>query len=472
MRSPTILCVGVNFKKTSVAEREKYSVARDDLSRFMQVLCAHQTIVEAFVLSTCNRTEIYVTGARSTSYAALRDALHRVSLDERGCSLLDAEGVYEHEQMNAVRHLFRVCASLDSMVVGEPQILGQVKDAWREALRAKSAGRLLHRIVERAFKGAKRVRNETDIASGAVSVSFVAVQLAERIFPDLSRCFVLVIGAGEMAELTALHLSEAGVTRGAVANRSMQRASGLADKYNWEASTLGSLPDLLQKADIVVTSTGSPTHVLGVGAVRTALSQRQYRPLFLVDIALPRDVEPAVGNLDGAYLYNVDDLEELAAQNRDERLREVGKANQIIDEELRALNSWGAEMAVAPTIASLRSFLLSIRDAELDRSGKALADLETEEREAVERLTLAIVDKITSIPARALRTEAAKGGPAHDMAAALSRAFELTELELVEVHSEAGEKDELAARRKPTSDRPELGPHVSRLEGEGKGEGK
>ena len=447
MMTPSIVCVGVNFKKTAVSEREKYSVARDDLPRFMQALCGHPDILESFVLSTCNRTEIYITGARNTTVADLKKAIRAVSLAERGSALTDADGAYFHEDMGAVRHLFKVCASLDSMVVGEPQILGQVKDAWREALRANSAGRMLHRVVERAFKAAKRVRNETDIASGAVSVSFVAVQLAQRIFPDLSKCFVLVIGAGEMAELTALHLHEAGVTRGAVANRSLQRARDLAEKYNWEASTLRDLPELLTKADIVVTSTGSPTHVLGVGAVRESLAKRQYRPLFLVDIALPRDVEPAAGNLDGAYLYNVDDLEELASQNRGERLREVGKAEGILDEELRALSSWGAEQAVAPTISGLRAHLLAIRDAELERSSKVLARLDPEELEAVKRLTQAMVDKVTATPARALRNEAARGGPAGEMAAVLSRAFELTDIQLVEVTGDSSRADELASRR-------------------------
>ena len=331
------------------------------------------------------------------------------------------------------------------MVVGEPQILGQVKDAWREALE-RTVPVECCTVWWSEHSRRLRVRNETDIASGAVSVSFVAVQLAQRIFPDLSKCFVLVIGAGEMAELTALHLHEAGVTRGAVANRSLQRARDLAEKYNWEASTLRDLPELLTKADIVVTSTGSPTHVLGVGAVRESLAKRQYRPLFLVDIALPRDVEPAAGNLDGAYLYNVDDLEELASQNRGERLREVGKAEGILDEELRALSSWGAEQALRQPFPVYGRIARHPRC----RTGtlfQGVGPVDPEELEAVKRLTQAMVDKVTATPARALRNEAARGGPAGEMAAVLSRAFELTDIQLVEVTGDSSRADELASRR-------------------------
>lgn len=434
------VCVGMNYRSTSLEARERFAIARDDVRVFLQALCAHKSVQEAFVVSTCNRIEIYAVGAPGSTGADAISGVHAVCKHERGASLSRKDGAYELVGKAAIEHLFRVGASLDSMVVGEPQILGQLKDAWRDAQEAGSTGALLHRVVERAFKTAKRVRTETEIASGAVSVSFVAVQLAKRIFADFSKCNVLVLGAGEMAELTALHLHENGAKTVTVANRSLPRARELAERYNWKAETLESVPMLLHQADIVVASTGSPRPVLGVGVLRAALEARHFRPVFIVDIAVPRDVEPAAANLDGVYLYNVDDLEELASQNRGEREMEMKAAHCLIDEEVAAFSRWVSTFSVTPTVAALRQKFLDIREAELERSAAILNDVDPEVRTAVERLTMSMVTRMLHGPVSAMK-EAAADGKAEGLIAALQESFELPELGLLSGTEEEEEED-------------------------------
>jgi len=427
-------CIGINYKETSVESRERFAVARDDMQSFLQALCGESAIQEAFVLSTCNRTEIYVVAAQAAGQAEIRDAVHRVSTEERGNSLAHVPGAYLLWGTEAILHLFMVASSLDSMVVGEPQILGQVKDAWREAQEADVAGAFMHRVVNRALKTAKRVRTETEIASGAVSVSFVAVQLARRIFADIAGCSVLVLGAGEMAELTALHLHENGVSSVSVANRNLPRARELADRYGWKAETLEKVPELLVDADIVVASTGSPRPVLGAGAVKAALASRHYRPLFLVDIALPRDIEAAAGDLDGVYLYNVDDLEEMASQNRVERQQEMEAALQVVHGEVESFTRWLSTFSVTPTIAALRKKLMDIRADETTRSQGILKTLTPEQLNGVERMTMSMVNKILHGPASAMKNGAESGG-AEEMVSAIEEAFELRELGVIEGES-------------------------------------
>jgi len=425
------ICLGINYRNTPVEARERVAIARDDMQSFLQSLCGGGCIREAFVVSTCNRTEVYLVGERNVDEERLIDSFTTISIRERGGALTDEKGLYTFRGRDAVEHLFKVASSLDSMVVGEPQILGQVKDGWKEAEEAEAGGTFLHRLVSRAFKTAKRVRTETEIASGAVSISYVAVQLAKRVFSDFSNCKVLVLGAGEMAELTALHLHENGVKSVCVANRSLPRARELADQYGWRSETLDKITELLGDADIVVASTGSPTPVLGLGTLKNALSRRQFRPLFLVDIALPRDIEPAAGELDGVYLYNVDDLEVMASQNRVERQHELQAANRIVAEEVMAFSRWLSSFSVTPTIAGLKQKLMDIRDDELERSGRMLETLTPSQREGVERLLDSMVKKVLHGPASAMR-EQAKNGRAENLVAAIQESFDLKELGLID----------------------------------------
>jgi glutamyl-tRNA reductase len=340
------------------------------------------------------------------------------------------------EGREAAFHLFRVASSLDSMVVGEAQILGQLKDAWALAQESGAAGPTLHRVVPRAFRAAKRVRTDTAIAEGGVSISFVAVQLARKIFDDLRDCRVLLLGAGEMAELAAVHLAEQGVRSLKVANRTLERALRIAGPRGWEASSLDDLETLLRDADIVVSSTGSATPVIRVPVVKAALKRRGYRPLFLIDIAVPRDIERDTAALDGVYLYNIDDLEAVAATNRTQRHAEAARAERIVAEEADKLALAMGAQATSPTIAALRQRLFELRDAELARSERALRGLEPAQREAVERLTEAMIAKIMATPIAKVKAKA-QTPDGDDLCTALRTLFDLPDLSILGSDDEA-----------------------------------
>ncbi len=440
-----LVCLGLNHRSASLHVREAFAVARDDVGPFLRNLCESPRVSEAFVISTCNRIEVYAVGDVTTSsdevLGAVREALlswHKASIGRNGDeksrefkAFDESIGAYHYAGREAVRHLFSVTSSLDSMVVGEPQILGQVKDAWRAAQEAGTTGTFLHRCVERAFRTAKRTRNETGIAKGAVSVSYVAVQLARRVFEDFARCNVLVLGAGEMAELTALHLHENGARKVTVVNRNEERARELAAKYGWEHGALSQLREQLVGADIVVSSTGSPLPVMDGELVQDVLSRRHYRPLFLIDIAVPRDVDAVVGTLDGVYLYNVDDLEELASRNREERSEEVVSARNLVAEEVAAFGRWLAVSTVAPTVAALKQRLMELRGDELERSRRLLEELQPEQREGVERMLQSLISKVLHGPATALKASA-ESGSAEYLVKSIREAFGLAELGVLE----------------------------------------
>jgi len=401
-----LCCVGLNHRTAPVDVRERHAVARDDLAPLVEGLMAEEAISEAFVVSTCNRVEAYVVPATGRHPSEVLACVHRHMFTSRG---MDREGLekhtYAHVGRMALEHLFRVASSVDSMVLGEPQILGQLKEAWTVALSSGAGGGSLQRMVERGFHVAKQIRTETGIATGAVSISYVAVQLARRVFADLPSCAVLVLGAGEMAELTAVHLAEGGAKRVVIANRNLHRAESIAEGHDgWTAAPLAELQSLLVDSDIVVSSTGSRDAILSVEMVRKVLALRQYRPLFLVDIAVPRDIERAVSRLDGVYLYNVDDLEELANQNRESRVQEVERAEAMIQDAIERHVHWQAAQIVTPTISALRSRLMGIRDGELDRSRKALDGMSEAQRDAVERMTAAMITRILHTPIQRLKT--------------------------------------------------------------------
>ena len=392
-----IIVVGLSHKTAPVEIREKVAFAPDCLHDALRRVRDLGDVHEAVIVSTCNRVEVYAA-ARSREKGV--DDLCRFMADYHGVPLEDLRPhLYVHTGGDAVRHVFRVASSLDSMVVGEPQILGQVKDAYEAASVGSATGLVLNRFMHKAFSTAKRVRTETRIAQAAVSVSFAAVQLARAIFGTLEGKSVMVIGAGEMCELAATHLVENGVSQVQVTNRTLARAADLAERFGGRAIPFEEFPYHLPEVDIVISSTGAPHFVLGVDAVRSAMKVRKQKPMFLIDIAVPRDIDPRINDLPNVYLYDVDDLQGVVEANKRERAREAEKAEQIVAEEVESFLAWLKTLEVTPTIRELRERFDAIRRAELEKTLRVFGDgLTKRQRKSLEAMTQAIVNKILHEP--------------------------------------------------------------------------
>jgi glutamyl-tRNA reductase len=358
-------------------------------------------VAEGLIVSTCNRVELCAaTKEPEAAMAALQRFLadyHEIPLEEIGSNL------YCHQGEEAIRHMFRVASSLDSMVLGEPQILGQIKTAYGYAAEFKTVGLILNRFLHKAFSVAKRVRSETAIASNAVSVSFAAVELARKIFDRLDNKGVMIIGAGEMCELAARHFVSNGVTKVLVTNRTLERAEKLAAEFNGRAVPFEYFVEHLAEVDIVLTSTGAPNFILGQRQMEEVLKRRKNRPMFLIDIAVPRDVDPKVNDLDNAYLYDVDDLQEVVQANLKERQKEAGKAEAIVEQEIGQFHQWLGNLEVKPTIIALRRKLEDIRQQELDKTFGNLKDLTDGHRRSIEAMAGAIINKILHQPTAVLK---------------------------------------------------------------------
>jgi glutamyl-tRNA reductase len=325
-----------------------------------------------------------------------------------------------------VRHIFRVASSLDSMVVGEPQILGQIKEAYEIATQWKTSGLILHRLLHKAFHVAKRVRSETKIASSAVSVSSVAVDLAKKIFETLQKRTVLVIGAGEMAELAAQHLVSGGIERVLVTNRTYERALLLAQRFNGEAIPFDQMTLGLRQTDIVVSATNSPGYLLLRDQVAKVMKERKQQPLFLIDIADPRDIDPSVDDLENVYLYNIDHLQRIANENMKDRQKEAAKAEALVSEEVAKFVTWYRSLDVTPTIVALRKKFEAIRQKELKKTLALHPELSEKEKASLEAMTTAIINKILHEPITLLKK--ANGDQASDFYLdALQTLFRLTE---------------------------------------------
>ncbi len=392
-----ILVVGLSHKTAPVEIREKVAFGPETLGEALRAVRERGGVREALIVSTCNRVEVYAA-ARSAEEGA--EALigflaeyHGVPEDRL------REHLYVYAGRDAVRHVFRVASSLDSMVVGEPQILGQVKDAYEQAVAGSATGLVLNRFMHKAFSTAKRVRTETRIAQAAVSVSFAAVQLAKAIFGSLQGKAVLVIGAGEMCELAVTHLVENGVAQVQVTNRTFARARALAERFQGRAVPFEAFPYHLQEVDIVISSTGAPHFILGVEDVRSAMKARKQKPMFLIDIAVPRDIDPRVNDLPNVYLYDVDDLQGVVEANKRERAREAEKAERIVAEEVEGFLAWVRTLEVTPTIRQLREKFEAVRRAELEKTLRVFGDgLTKKQRKSLEAMTQAIVNKILHEP--------------------------------------------------------------------------
>jgi glutamyl-tRNA reductase len=399
-----VLLLGMSHRTAPLAVRERLAV--DDVVPHLRKLVASEEIDEAVLLSTCNRTEVVALTRNLDAAKPRLRSFFRFDLakDDLSAASLDSY-LYEHSGSDAMRHVLRVASSLDSMVVGEPQILGQAKDAWQAAVECGACGPILGRLFQHAFATAKRVRTETQVAARPVSVARVAVDLALQIFEDLGQKNALLLGAGEMTEAALAALREHGLASAAIANRTPERAAPLAVRFGATAHGLGELPRLLGDADVVLTSIGGDTPLLTLDLVRGALAGRKSRPLFVIDIGVPRNADPALDQLDDVYLYDLDDLSAIADSNAAERRRDVAKAEAIIEEQQQRFDGWFAALRAVPTIRHLRERVESLRSSEVERA-LAKAPLSEEQRTAVEGLTRSLVNKILHEPVSCLRREA------------------------------------------------------------------
>lgn len=351
---------------------------------------------EILSLNTCNRVELLFT-----SVDPERSIEELMAYWSNGINAHPAErlpGIYIYRAEEAVRHLFRVAASLDSMVIGEPQILGQIKEAYRQAVTHKATGVILNRLLHKTFSVAKRIRTETGIASHAVSISFAAVELAKKIFRDLAGKKALLIGAGEMAELAAEHLLNNRVQKIIVANRTLERALELARRWQGQAVSLEEIPTALLEIDIVISSTGAPETLLHYPQVKAIMKQRRQRPLFFIDIAVPRDIDPKINELDNVYLYDIDDLQGVVAHNIAERKQEALQAERIVIEESIKFQTWLNKLEVVPTIIALRKKMENILQGEWKKGATALQGLTPEQQKAVEIMIYSIINKVIHDP--------------------------------------------------------------------------
>ena len=404
----TLVSIGVSHKQAPIAVREQLAIPGDELEARLKKLRALPGVQEALLVSTCNRVEIF---ALAHSRDASQDLLHQLGPVAAGHAVTRFDD-------EALRHLFRVAASLDSMVVGEAQILGQVKEAAALAQAAGALGPELTRALQRATSTARRVRTETEIARGAVSVSSIAVQLAHKLLGELHGRSVLLLGAGEMAQLAARELRQQGCAELLVANRSPAKAEELAREVNGVPVSLAELPALLERVDVAVCSTGATSFVITAEMMTRALKARRYRPIFLVDLTLPRNVDPRANELENVYVYDLDDLEGVAAQNRGLRESHVGKAEAIVEEELKAFLQQARERSAVPVLARLRQHAEQVAKAEVEKTLGTLRELDEKEQKAVRAMAQAIVNKLLHAPTSRLRDEAGEG-PLHDAAAEL-----------------------------------------------------
>jgi glutamyl-tRNA reductase len=419
-----IVLIGLNHKTAPIAVRERVFTGCQEEKNLLASLRSVSGVGEVLYLSTCNRVEIIA------SVDEPEDAVKYLSdFLARSGGLTEAEAascIYKCYDEEAVRHIFRVASSLDSLVMGETQILGQVKDAYRQALAQNATGVVLNRLMHCSFRAAKRVRSETAIAVNPVSVSFAAVELAKKIFGSLTCKKILLIGAGEMAELTGTHLIGNGAEEIIVANRSLSQASLLAEKFHGEAVSLNALEAKLIEADIVISSTGAQAYIITADLIRKIHHQRRNRLLFLIDIAVPRDIDPAASSLENVYLYNIDNLQDIVDENMNVRKKEAIKAELIVDEEITRYVSWQKEQESVPTIVSLRNKAGEIVKAEMDKAAGWMHNLDKEEQEKVDNLVNSIVNKLLHTPVAALKEESSEFS-SRDIVATARRLFRLDE---------------------------------------------
>lgn len=393
-----LVTFGINHQTAPVAIREHIAFNSDVLPAALQSLKQCPGVLEAVIVSTCNRTEIYCH-LDHDDVASLSGWLHKFHHQADGAL---ADYLYCYQRNDAIRHLLRVASGLDSMVLGEPQILGQIKTAYNQAVNANTVGKSLGRLFQHAFTVAKQVRTDTAIGNSPVSVAFAAVSLAKQIFSKLSDSTALLIGAGETIELAARHLSDNGIGRIIIANRTIERAHNLASQLNGYAISLSELPAHLAEADIVISSTASQLPILGKGSVERALKIRKRKPIFMVDIAIPRDIEPEVGQLDDIYLYCVDDLHDIIEENLQSRRDAAEQAEEIIDSQVDHFIAWLRSQDAVPVIRSIRELAEKESELLLTKAKKQL-DQGVDPNQVVTELARSLTNKLIHEPSRQLR---------------------------------------------------------------------
>ncbi|HUS08402.1 MAG TPA: glutamyl-tRNA reductase [Bryobacteraceae bacterium] len=415
---------GVNHRTAPVAVRERLAFSESSLPEALRELRQRPGMMEGLILSTCNRVEVAVTTEDET------DAQGNVEAFLTQAQRLEPSWIqpylYQYEGREAIRHLFRVASSLDSMVIGEPQILGQLKAAYTMAKTQGTLNGFLETVLTRAFSVAKRVRSETDIGVSAVSVSYAAVELAREIFGSLSNKKVLLIGAGKMSELAARHLHRSGGSQILVANRTRERAEQVADLVRGQIVEYSDLMSTVRDVDIVITSSGAPDYILTEEQMRRILGARKNRPMFLIDIAVPRNIEPSVNEVDNVFLYDIDDLQRVVDSNLRGRLDEAAEADKIVAEEVERLEGWMRTRQVVPMIVGLQQQFERVRAAELERVKGKLGPLTPQQEEALDQLTRGIVNKLAHGPISELRkhANAPSGAPVIDI---IRKVFKLPE---------------------------------------------
>jgi len=401
-----IVVVGLNHTTAAIAVRERLAFSDTTLAESLARFYPPE-VTELVILSTCNRVEMYMqtadVDASVASCVAFLAAYHDVPPGQFTSHL------YQFSDLEAVRHLFRVAASLDSLVLGEPQILGQVKAAYLAAQAAERTGIIFSQLFERALSVAKAVRSETGISDHAVSVGYAAVELAKKIFESLQQRTVMVLGAGDTAELAARHLINHGVTRVFIANRTAERAERLAQELQAKAIPWAAFPEHLAYTDIVISSTSAPHTIIDPGMLREAIRARRHRPMFFIDIAVPRDIDPAVNTLENVFLYDIDDLHNVVQENRRERQREALAAEALVGQEVRHFQQWLAARDAVPTIVALRQRAEAIRLQELDKALARLGPLDERQRRTLEALTSGIVNKLLHAPTVYLKRSSPEG---------------------------------------------------------------
>jgi len=419
----SILVVGLSHKTAPIEVREKLNFPEATVPEALRKLVSYEGIREGLILSTCNRVEIYASVQDSANGI---ERIKQFISDYHGLSREALEqSLYVYPDAQGVRHTFRVASSLDSMVLGEAQILGQLKDAFDISLKAKTTSTILNKLIKKAISVAKRVRTETRLAEGAVSISTAAVELAKKIFGELTGKYVMLLGAGEMAELAAQHLLGNGVKNIMVANRTFERAEELATEFKGDAIRFENFPDALVMVDILICATGASHYVVDRDMVSRVLKERRNKPIFMIDISNPRNIDPEVDKVDNVYLYDIDDLQSKVDVNTGGRAREAEKAEELITQEVETYPQWERALDAVPTIVDLREKVEDIRKRELDKTIGSLNGITDDQKRAMEAMSQAIVNKLLHAPLVVLKQAASAPGEGDNTIAIARRLFNL-----------------------------------------------
>ena len=398
-----IALIGLSHHTAPVEVREKIAFSENDIPGALDRLSKIEGIKEVLLLSTCNRVEILVVADNKSEPV---EEVKKFIADYNDVPLSEFENnLYALEGEGAVRHVFRVASSLDSLVVGEPQILGQIKEAFQLAMEKQTPGVILNRLLPRAFSVAKKIRSETGIGDRAVSISYAAIELSRKIFDTLEGKKALLIGAGEMAELAVAHLIQNRIARIYVANRTFERGLALAKRFNGEAIRFEEIPDLLNEVDVIISSTGSPDFVITRAQVKDIMKARRNRPIFFIDIAVPRDIDPQINQISNVYVYDIDDLKSAIDKNIQDRKKEAVKGERIVDEAVIHFHEWRKGLEITPTLIALRKKMDIIAGAEMERTLKSLNHLAPDDRNALNRMMKSMVNKILHDPTLYVKSE-------------------------------------------------------------------